>query len=97
MRFFLSFLTLLYQRSRLVLKGENTTIASEFAFQIALEMVGLPGACPRSLAEAPVERAGCGFSRVEGRLWEKARGLGSAQQICCQPWGLINCLFAQRT
>lgn len=77
------------------LRAKNTTIASEFAFKIAFEMVGLHGAFPSSLAEAPIRRVRCGFYLSGGMALGKSlrAEFGSADLL--PTFGLINCLFAE--
>lgn len=60
-------------------------------------MVGLHRAFPRSLAEAPIRRVRCGFHLSgETALGKSLRAeFGSADRL--PTFGLINCLFAQRT
>ena len=89
MGFFLFFFFKPYYVKAVVLffRGKNTTAAaSEFAFKIALERVGLQERL-YILGQEPC--TGCRTwwapARVKSWLWEKAWGLSSAQQIRCQP------------
>lgn len=71
----------------LFFRGKNTTAAaSEFAFKIALERVGLQDRL-HILGQEPCtgHRTWRAPARVKSRLWEKARELSSAQQTRCQP------------
>ena len=60
-------------------------------------MVGLHGAFPGFLAEAPIESVRCGFRLSGGTALGKSPRTEFNSADLLPAFGLISCLFAQRT
>lgn len=79
----------------MLLKAKNITVASEFTFQMALEMVGLHGV--QLPGRSPYQESQMWLPLDGGMVLGKSlrAEFGSADLL--PTFGLINCLFAQRT